>query len=69
MAKDILIQIAHLFNQLMIRAELLGLKLEKLSLKSFFKLFLQALTQSWTKKLQQNWDAVKNKQFQWRDSS
>jgi len=65
----LLIQMAHLLNQLMIRADLLELKLEKLSLKSFFKLFLQALTQSWTQKLQQNWEAVKNRQFQWRDSS
>lgn len=65
----LLVQIAHLLNQLMVRADLLKLELEKLSLKSFFKLFLQALTQSWTRKLQQNWDDVKNKQFQWRDSS
>jgi hypothetical protein len=65
----LLIQIAHLLNQLMIRVELLGLQLGKLSLKSFFKLFLQALTQSWSKELQQAWDAVKARSFQWRDSS
>lgn len=33
----LLVQIAHLLNQLMIRADLLKLELEKLSLKSFFQ--------------------------------
>jgi len=42
------IQIAHLFNQLFIHADFLSLNLASQSTRSFVKLYLAALTQSWS---------------------
>ncbi|NCP67941.1 transposase [bacterium] len=65
----LLIQIAHLLNQLIVRSDLLNLGLRKLSLKSFFRLFQQALTQCWTQEIQAQWKELRKRRFQWRDSS
>jgi hypothetical protein len=51
----LLIQIAHLLNQLMVTADLLGAVREIGSLKSYFHFWRQVLTQSWTLALEQMW--------------
>lgn len=61
-----LIQIAHLFNQLFILADLRDQKLQQMSFKAFFKLFGQALTQTWSASLAQQWEDLKTCQFQVR---
>ena len=51
----LLIQIAHLLNQLMLKADLLGAFRELGSLKTYYNQWLLTLTQSWTPTLEQMW--------------
>lgn len=51
----LLIQIAHLLNQLMVKADLFGAVRELGSLKTYFQFWRQVLTQSWTPALEQMW--------------
>lgn len=51
----LLIQIAHLLNQLMVKADLFGAVQELGSLKTYFNFWRQVLTQSWTPALEQMW--------------
>ena len=62
----LLIQIAHLLNQLMLKADLLGLVKELGSTKTYFRLWLQALTQPWTLTLEQMWGYSQASTFQIR---
>lgn len=62
----LLIQIAHLLNQLMLKADLLGVVKEIGSLKTYFNVWLQALTQSWTQTLEQSWNYLQHSTFQIR---
>ena len=51
----LLIQIAHLLSQLMLKVDLLGATRELGSLKAYYNVWLQTLTQSWTPALEQMW--------------
>ena len=62
----LLIQIAHLLNQLMLKADLLGVVHELGSTKTYFRLWLQALTQPWTPLLEQMWGHSQASTFQIR---
>lgn len=62
----LLIQIAHLLNQLMLKADLLDVVKELGSTKTYFKMWLQALTQPWTTLLEKMWDHSQASAFQIR---
>ena len=62
----LLIQIAHLLNQLMLKADLLGVVQELGSTKTYFRLWLQVLTQPWTPLLEQMWGYSQASTFQIR---
>jgi hypothetical protein len=51
----LLIQIAHLLNQLILKTSVLGEVREPGSTKTYFKMWQQALTQSWTPALEAMW--------------
>jgi len=60
------IQIAHLLNQLFVKADLLGYGASLLSLRHWFKHLLDGLTAGWTQELKQQWKALQDKTFQVR---
>lgn len=62
----LLIQIAHLLNQLMLKADLLNVVKELGSTKTYFRLWLLALTQPWTPLLEQMWGHSQASMFQIR---
>lgn len=62
----LLIQIAHLFNQLFIHANFLHLDLAQQTTKAFFKLYLGAFTQAWSMDLARQLMALKSQRFQIR---
>ena len=62
----LLSQLAHLLNQLMLKADLLGVIKEFGSTKTYFRLWLLALTQFWTLTLDQMWGDSQASTFQIR---
>lgn len=62
----LLIQIAHMLNQLMLKVDLLGVVQELGSLKTYYHLWLQCLTQCWTSALEQSWNHLQSHNFQMR---
>lgn len=62
----LLIQIAHLLNQLVIKADVLGVAQELGSKKRYLKVFERALTQAWSSSLETAWGYLSQCQFQLR---
>lgn len=64
-----LIQIAHLLNQLILKADLLDIWQEIRSFKTYFKTFTQALNQLWTPDLDALWGCLRAQrvQIRWKE--